>query len=716
MRKYLILLLLLLSAGRLPAQTNVQTLTSKTNMSLQTKNNTSTLFNITLVGNVTSVSIDTGFTGQQANFNICQNGTGGFTWVWPGTFQGTSGITIASGANACTQAQFINVDGTNWQSVGGGGSGSGITSVASLPATCTVGTSVFLTVASTGFPVGQYNCTATNTFKFVGPDLANAINPANFGVTMNALMCRDTNAQFTTTTSVTCLTANFTSADVGKAIFGTCCGLSGGITHANSVLILPQGTITAVNSATNVTVSGAGNAATCAAGGAGCLLIWGTDDSAAWDTTWTAATGTAGHCYPIQMGGGMSLISTAKFLTTVCNTGITGSGSQGAAIVGLGYKASQFVILPNFVAAGCTGVSTSLGSIVCFGPSKGFQLINLGIWGGENGNSTQLNGKVFINFGVDAYAINVLLAGFSAGAGTLTGFNTEASGQTFWTLVVDGFGGGAGGVVECLVSAGTYNVFSEVFCGDNTGIALSITSGAVLTSYGGFYGQTGGTGPDVQQNGTFKSYGDQFFDTGGAGGANIVLGANSLTTISGAIFTNNTNAANSNLFFNSASAKAWVSNSSFTAGGANLDINKGTMGTYFDQGGNTYNDGVAAGTILPTCTFTSGGGTTPSCSLQAGSTNEKGVIIATTGTGAPGSAGTVTLTFAGTFAGASGATPACVYNVDNSGTAWGNEAGTQVSTQSTTAPIVAWFNVNSVVATALTTSSPYRIDYTCVAR
>lgn len=125
--------------------------------------------------------------------------------------------------------------------------------------------------------------------------------------------------------------------------------------------------------------------------------------------------------------------------------------------------------------------------------------------------------------------------------------------------------------------------------------------------------------------------------------------------------------------------------------------------------------GVTSG-ITPTCAFTSGGGTSPSCAIQAGSTNEKGVIIATTGTGAPGSSGTVTLTFVGTYSGPGATNPVCVYNVDNSGTAWGNEAGTQVSTQSTTAPIVAWFNVNSVVATALTTSSPYRISYKCEAR
>src|SRR5579863_8831413 len=149
-------------------------------------------------------------------------------------------------------------------------------------------------------------------------------------------------------------------------------------------------------------------------------------------------------------------------------------------------------------------------------------------------------------------------------------------------------------------------------------------------------------------------------------------------------------------------------------GGTTAAVNR-SAGTVFTDPSVVFAAGAIT-SLAPTCTFTSGGGTTPSCSLQAGSTNEKGVIIATTGTGAPGSNGTITLTFAGTYSGPSAAAPACVYNVDNSGTAWGNEAGTQVNTQSTTAPTVAWFNVNSVVATALTVSSPYRIGYSCVAR
>jgi hypothetical protein len=124
LRTFLRILIFLLLASPALAQVNVQTLTAPgPTVSLQTKNNQATLFNVTLTGNVTAASMDSGFKGQQANFNICQNSVGGFTWAWPATFQGTSSVTIAPGASVCTQAQFINVDGTTWQLTGGGSSG-----------------------------------------------------------------------------------------------------------------------------------------------------------------------------------------------------------------------------------------------------------------------------------------------------------------------------------------------------------------------------------------------------------------------------------------------------------------------------------------------------------------------------------------------------------------------------------------------------------------
>jgi hypothetical protein len=162
-----------------------------------------------------------------------------------------------------------------------------------------------------------------------------------------------------------------------------------------------------------------------------------------------------------------------------------------------------------------------------------------------------------------------------------------------------------------------------------------------------------------------------------------------------------------------------VAGSTLTSLGRNVFLENtlslaGSTSQYYIAPTDIFAAGVTG--LAPTCTFTSGGGTSPSCALQAGSTNEKGVIIATTGTGSPGTTGTVTLTFEGTFTGGVATTPACNFNPDDSGTAWGNGAITKVSTQSSTAPIVAWSNSAANVLTALAVSSPYRIDYTCTPR
>lgn len=475
--------------------------------------------------------------------------------------------------------------------------GGGISSVSSLPATCTPG--VTAPVQLTVYPFGIYYCSSTNIWSG-GRSTVNTIDPTDLGVRLDVKMCRDTNAQFTTSTSVTCLTANFTSADIGKVIFGTCCGIQGGPTHPASTLKLPQGTITAVNSATNVTVSIAGTSTTCATGAAGCLLLWGTDDSAAWDLAWTAATGTAGYCKPMTFSG-LSFISTAKFLTTVCNTGITGPGSQGGSIVGYGYKTSMFVILPNFTASTCTGVSTASANPInsgCFGTSIGFQLLNMGIWGGENGNSTQLNGKVFLDVGIDSYLTNVLLAGFASGSGTtMIGVQFEATGQSPSIMVVDGFGGGTATSPSCMVSGGNYNVFVESFCGNTNGRALLVQgAGTILHSYGGLYGQVIGSSDDVDViSGAFlDSHADIF--TGPNAGAALGVDSTSSIDLTDSVVSNTTNAG---LYFpGSTGGKVRAKNTKFTGSGVATDIAfvSAANNIWQDQGGNIFTGSSATAT------------------------------------------------------------------------------------------------------------------------
>jgi hypothetical protein len=81
-----------------------------------------TLNKITLSGNVTSSSLAYAQAGQRFTIEVCQNGTGGFTFVWPSNVTGAP--TVTSTANLCTLADFV-YDGqqaiaTGQPGVGGG--------------------------------------------------------------------------------------------------------------------------------------------------------------------------------------------------------------------------------------------------------------------------------------------------------------------------------------------------------------------------------------------------------------------------------------------------------------------------------------------------------------------------------------------------------------------------------------------------------------------
>jgi len=118
----------------------------------------------------------------------------------------------------------------------------------------------------------------------------------------------------------------------------------------------------------------------------------------------------------------------------------------------------------------------------------------------------------------------------------------------------------------------------------------------------------------------------------------------------------------------------------------------------------------------PTCTFTSGGGTSPSCTLDTGSNNQGGIIIATTGTGAPALTGTITLTFTAAMGTNK---PPCVMEASNGGAGqWGSLVTIRDTTPSTTSDIFTWTNATGATpaGVALSTSTAYWINYQCLAK
>ena len=68
-------------------------------------------FAMVLTGNATSSTITGGVTGQLATIDVCQNGTGGNTFVWPTNLLGAPPVTAGSGS--CTGVTAVD-NGTNW--------------------------------------------------------------------------------------------------------------------------------------------------------------------------------------------------------------------------------------------------------------------------------------------------------------------------------------------------------------------------------------------------------------------------------------------------------------------------------------------------------------------------------------------------------------------------------------------------------------------------
>lgn len=78
--------------------------------------NGSTLFNVTLTGNVNTSGLNGGSLGMEVIFNICQDNIGGRTFNWPPNV--VSPPTINLPANACTTTRFVNIGNFTWTNTG----------------------------------------------------------------------------------------------------------------------------------------------------------------------------------------------------------------------------------------------------------------------------------------------------------------------------------------------------------------------------------------------------------------------------------------------------------------------------------------------------------------------------------------------------------------------------------------------------------------------
>lgn len=395
-----------------------------------------------------------------------------------------------------------------------GGSGGGISSVAALPATCTPGGTngqVFLTVASAGRPIGQYNCTLTNVFSFVGTNTGLTYNVSDFGVTNagnHVLDMTCTNGSTTVTTSAN--DPAFTSAITGWAVWGTASGLDA-VAYTN---VVPIGTITFV-SAHTATVS--------IAGGAGCAgtatqhLIWGpvedTQLTAAENAAWNYAPSATqqGACYGLTLSSGFTVVKLPHFNTVNCNNAQTGTVSRGAYVQGANRATSLIAITPDFSLATCPAYN---GLNTCFGAVNGLTKQNFGITGFQDpGNANPAAQTCMTQDAIDSATVNLFLTGFASARSNVIAYCTASINANALYLTEDGMG-----AIGALFTA-TNNSCDVCFFGENAALDFQTSGGNLqLTTHNVYYGSTAATTFNgmIQfistGNSNWHSYGDTLFN------------------------------------------------------------------------------------------------------------------------------------------------------------------------------------------------------------
>lgn len=548
MRRYLALALLVVLVGSVAqAQYNVQTLNSSAFMSLQTKNNYQTYFNITLVGNVSSVNIDTAPKGAKIDFNICQDATGGRTWVWPSTFQNTSSISISSTASACTQASFITPDGTNWNNAGAGGSSS----------------------ASSKNVIDGSNAT--------------------YGLFWDTQLMSDGAWPSGVNPTVTSNQATFTAADIGKTFKGTSGGTGCGENQALTSVITLTGTIQSVTDAHHVVINGTASAA---AATSACFAYGHLDDAGT--TAMENAGKVLGYCATYVFPAGLGMWNNPHITDkTILTSGLPCqvqaaqvTAFQGPIIKGAGPGQTGIVLGPLFPGTACNAGASSnacMGGI--FGAVYRDFFIH-GVCDSRSGISPPVT--AFFRLGYDELVDNVVLRCFGQQytGGWAAAIEDGVQATTIGTIVIDGFSS-----TGIQFANGTSRV-NYLIAGDmpssNVGM-VSVASNALLSAgtISVFFGPTAAnTEAIVVASGSTLQVQNLF--CGENLGTNVHFGVINLgtTTIGGGQCVVNGNAAGGIPIANQSGGKIFLQNLRAQGGSSSQDINNPSGGTIIDLGGN----------------------------------------------------------------------------------------------------------------------------------
>jgi hypothetical protein len=486
-----------------------------------------------------------------------------------------------------TLAQYQQCGPVNtWTQAGGG-----VTSVTSLPATCSVGTVVFLTVAAAHQPVGQYNCITTNVFSFVGTNTGGTLNASDFGVTAaGSEVCDATSVNTSQHLTTTANDPAFTAAMVGWSIWGsnTCID---GLSYTNQV---PIGTITAFNSAHDVSTSVSGASITSNAGAL--HLKWGpvedTQLTNAENAAWNAFSnhGNGGPCYNLIISGGITVVKKGHFNTINCNGASTGSASTGAAVVGFGRGASRIMITPDFdFTSGSGSCPLSNANPTCFGGQNGLSFQNIGFVGGQEPGTNPSVFTCFIQVNPDSQIINAFVLGYGptlANLNAVCQLNGTGANGALW-LTEDGFGG-TGAFL-----AGNF-LCDICFFGSNNVSNITTQTNATLITNQVFYGGTG-AGNGLVQLGAGSKWWSQNDIVQAIGSSTLGFNCQSSICYISGLNQPTTGPSGYTPFYvpvGGTTGHFFVSNSGVASGATGFLFfsGAGTAATFDDMGGNTFVD------------------------------------------------------------------------------------------------------------------------------
>jgi len=313
-------------------------------------------------------------------------------------------------------------------------------------------------------------------YQFVVAGFTNAGNNGTFTVTSNtttgftvanASGVNETHAATAGGLTVDCFGGLFTTqATVGQIVFGTNLTVDGFST--TRVVTLPQGTITAINSVTQIVVSAAPTAATS-------CLVWGDDETTAMTNAWAAVTSTVNGgtlvlpgSNPTGTGPAMILVQSPQLNATGLTDVGTGGTRQGWGVYGSGIDATIIVPTPSFNFGSATAAFLNV--------EDGLYAHDFSISGFGNGQpGSGLTGKTAVLFtcvnNMNAHHI-ALTAWGNGGANYIgTGILVNNGGNMYFNNIdCDMFGH-----VGCQVGNVQICVFHECTFYDNSSFNFEIT-------------------------------------------------------------------------------------------------------------------------------------------------------------------------------------------------------------------------------------------------